>query len=188
MARQIRQKRSACADLAETSRRAPLTDRPTEIEIDLGSSMAAPAWSADRSIEVFARFENPCDFERTGAALRIEDARENAFMDAEIADTLQRNGTRLSHSIGYLRPADVAWFATATALGLFFSVSLWELQSEGMVPSGATLTFSPTASQDSVAPLLQLRFGNHDLGVLRGHTLEQFLECLRLRCATAEAA
>jgi len=166
-----------CPSGCNTSHQAPRAGGPVEIDLE---DPAAAAWMGERSIEAFISFEEQYlgdPGQRSGASLRLMEAAEGVFLNAEIAST--------HHCLGYVQPAAAAQFAIAIAGGESpVEASLQEIYPEisPARPSGAKLFFFAGRY-----PQLRLQLGPHCAGVLRGALLTKFLECLRVRCAPEPA-
>jgi hypothetical protein len=109
----------------------------------------------------------------SGTSVRIMQSGKHTILNAEVTSA-QRDGTLLSHCYGYLNGAELAHIAVAKT----FQLRLRELYPEVRPGrySGAILTLSAGSH-----PELQVCFGNHCLGVLRGRLLARFLDCVRQR-------
>jgi hypothetical protein len=170
---------AAGSDIVKASHQAPRTGRPVEIDLE---DPAAAAWMGEPSIDAFIYLEELFEGDpgqRSGSSLRLMEGRGAPFLNAEIAGTLQRDGTRGTHCLGYAQPEDVARFATAIAGG----ESPVEMPLKEMYPvisptrpSGAKLSFLGGRHSE-----IRLYFGPHCLGVLPAALVAKFLECLHAR-------
>jgi hypothetical protein len=152
------------------------------VEVDLASPSAAAYWS-DPTVELFARLEElyPGDpGQLSGVDLRIAQSGPYAWLAAQIGAGTQPDGAPAIHCFGHLKADEVARFAEEAFMGAGFVTSLHELYPYVRPDafSGAALIFF-----GGDEPKIQLCFGAHCLGVLRGPLLTAFLECARLRSA-----
>jgi hypothetical protein len=153
------------------------------IGVDLASPNAPPYWG-DRVVEMFTWLEElyPGDpGQCSGVTLRISESGRYAQIRADVGDASQLcNGLPMLHCLGYLDTDGVARLAEEATAGAGFVMALRELYPyiRPDAFSGATLVFF-----GGDEPKIQLYFGAHCLGVLRGRLLAAFLECARLRSA-----
>jgi hypothetical protein len=115
--------------------------------------------------------------ELSGCALFLNEGGKDTYLTAEIGHTPQRKGSPLCHCLGYLDTAEFQVLVERADGGERFTLALWDRE-WGKPPyySGATLIFF-----GGEKPEMQLCFGSHCLGVLRGRTLTALLECAHLR-------
>ena len=170
---------SPAMNMPEHTESSSTTRKP--VEVDLADPDSA-AYRRDESVDLFVRLEElyPGDpGQLSGAVLRIMGSDRDARLVAEIGDVLQPYGGTAPHCLGYLDVPDLRQLAVEGANERGF-VDLWELYPEMRSGtfwlSGATLNFS-----GGNVPDIQLCFGEHCLGVLRGKLLTAFLECARIR-------
>jgi hypothetical protein len=152
------------------------------VEVDLDDPSAAEFFR-NPPTDLYVRLEelDPGDpGQLSGAVLRIMSGGKYVIFNAEIGEALQRDGSRITHCLGTLHYEELASLAAADPSDCSDSevVPLRELYSwaDRGAFSGADLILF--AGED---PELQLRFGAHCLGVLRGEPLAKFLACLRMR-------
>ena len=152
--------------------------RPVEEEL---VEQTASEYVADAGVDIFVRLLEPDPEnagEMSGAALRILDAGPRMRLMAE-ADSLQRDGTLLSHCLGItddpapLIENDITSSAQAPVL-------LW-LCELGCTPRTGVYSGATIQLFGGEVPELLLRVGPHALGALRGRLLIQFLDAVNFR-------
>jgi hypothetical protein len=138
----------------------------------------------DGDIDAYVRLEeaDPADpGQQSGLSLHMTGLGECLHLGAEL-DAVQQEGTMLTHCLGLLRFEDVTPLiaSDATSVTAFASLCLREVYFDEYAerPSGGRLELHGGDDAE-----LRVVFGAHIFGVLRGHLLSAFLNCLRLRCA-----
>ncbi|MBZ5584243.1 MAG: hypothetical protein LAQ30_18920 [Acidobacteriia bacterium] len=164
----------------------PAVQNPLEVNI---ADPGAPRCWRDRATDVFVQLEelHPGDpGQLSGTVLRIMEAGRYASLQAEIGDVQQPYGGRATHCLGYLGAGELAQLADDAESGeALFTRPLRELY-PCVLPnalSGARLIFV-----GGDRPEMQLCFGAHCLGVVRGQLLKTFLRCARMRSTEAARA
>jgi hypothetical protein len=166
----------------EHTESSPIIRKP--IEVNLADPGAAD-YRGDGAVELFAQLEElyPGDpGQRSGVVLRISEYGPHVWLVAEIGNVQQSYDDGPStHCLGFLRGEEVGQFAEEATTGAGFVTSLRELYHHAHPDalSGATLIFF---GRDE--PEIQLCFGAHCLGVLRGRLLTALLESARTRSAS----
>jgi hypothetical protein len=169
----------------EQAESSPAIQKPVEVNLaDSGTAV----WRHDPAIDLFVRLEElyPGDpGQLSGAVLRIMADGRCAYLQAEIGDVQQPYGGRTTHCLGYVGAGEMAQLADDAESGAAFIRPLRELYPYAAPNafSGAKLIFF-----GGEKPEIQLCFGAHCLGVLRGQLLATFLRCARMRSTEASRA
>lgn len=158
----------------------------TPVEVDLADPDAA-RYFGKSGIELYVRLEEmyPGDAgQLSGATLRIMHSGKDTVLNAEGAAP-QRDGSQITHVYGYLDGEELAYAGEANPERHNFLIRLCELYPEirPKVYSGATLMLFAGAN-----PRLEVCFGGHFLGVLRGRLVTTFLSCVHQRCEDLASA
>ena len=152
-----------------------------EHEIDLGAT-ATCRDLRDRTVDAIVRLQelDPGDEgELSGSVLRIIESFKGVGIVAEGGEVEQPDGHRSRHCFGWLNGASTRRLMEDTAAGASITMDMRESYSEWGGPdefTGAALSIS-----GGRVPEVRLCFGAHCLGVLRGHTVWRFLDCIKIR-------
>jgi hypothetical protein len=152
------------------------------IEVDLADPKAQE-YRADGDVDVFVRLEElyPGDpGQLSGAVLRVSQAARYTFLQAHTTPAPQPYGGHTTHCLGYLEAEEIQRFVGEAGAQVKTMKNLRELENDDapLGLSGARLVFF-----GGDEPEMQLCFGAHCLGVLRGRLLTAFLDCARIRAA-----
>jgi hypothetical protein len=159
------------------------------LEVDLADPDAA-RHIGNSMTELYVRLEelHPADpGQLSGTFLRVmQSGAEFTFLNAQCA-ALQPDGSQGFHIYGWLDGAELAYIGSVDSTDETGSFVVRLREHYAYRPdrpdcySGASLILF--AGDD---PELQVSFGGHSLGVLRGQLLTNFLWCVRQRCSAAE--
>lgn len=153
--------------------------------IDLADPGAA-AQMSNRDMEIFVRLEEsePADpGELSGARLHICEYGQWTVLGVTIGDTLQPQGYRTGHQLGWVRAEALAEIAPTTPRTAVEDFSVPVTDSQDETRYRAWLMFSAGEN-----PELRLNLYGHCLGVLRGEVLNSLFMCLRRRLALGGTA
>ena len=149
----------------------PVRTHPVEVDL---AAPDATRHVGNSAIDLYVRLEElyPADDgQLSGLSLRIMNGGRLTVLNVECA-ALQRDGGQNIHCYGVLDYADLAHVAVAETFMLRLRESYPKLRSDFYNDVVLTLF----AGRE-----LQVCFGNHCLGVLRGDLLTRFLDCVRQR-------
>jgi len=177
----------AGSQIGETSNQASHSRRPIEIDLE---DPAAAAWLHDPEVSIFVHLleADPGDpGQLSGCQLRILEG-QAPRLTVE-TDAIQRDGSVMTHSLGYLDCEGLGGVIAPVFRGRSeFATPLRELHFPERFygQSGVSLLLVNTC--DSQVQELRIEVLGHIFGVLRAPILTGFLDCLRSRCAAGRGA
>ncbi|HEY1218138.1 MAG TPA: hypothetical protein VGF03_04315 [Bryobacteraceae bacterium] len=181
---------STGAGLQEATRTSSLEPDGGAFLIDVAAADAEEYFDKGH-VGVYARLEErwPADPGELSAAKLLLGEDFNC-LSVEIGDTLQPDGKRSGHLLGFIERDGLHALATAN---LFrspirsFSVFLTPADKGKETSSDLRLELF-TAGVVDCLPELRLHMAEHCFGVLRGSLLCKFLQCVRTRCSDLSEA